>query len=247
MNWKLKNAINKDSEFLKYINRMTNSLNNESRWIIDESNRKFIFQIAANPFDEEVMQIYFSEILSLYRSGLDHLISNYALKNNLEIKNSSFPIRMDDKSLRIWRKILKWPDEHSIPVTDFLRQYQPYVNSKYYFLKDLKDFRDTDEHRVSIIPSPHAQPYFGLDIPVSFDARTNKRNDFNKWAIKIKLREEMPEGLELKKFVSVIFTVKDETRNPVLKTQLLPLLENLRVHIPELVYKFNQKFIDDAN
>lgn len=104
MNWKLNNAINKDSEFLKYINRMTNSLNNESHWIIDESNRKFIFQIAANPFDEEVMQIYFSEILSLYRSGLDHLISNYALKNNLEIKNSSFPIRMDDKSLRIWRK-----------------------------------------------------------------------------------------------------------------------------------------------
>lgn len=244
---RIERAVIKDQDFRDYATKKTTELNNESKWRIKGDFKTAILQVACDPFDHDKLSDLFNAVLGDYRSGLDHLVYDYANSRGLKANKTSFLIRDHINDIRSNVEMWEWPQNNTDDLVNFFDSVQPYKDSRYNSLKVLSQLRNTNEHRFIIVPTPIPNPKCLVHQWVSNGATIGKSMNpnmsFNKWAHKFSFDTPINEKTKFEHEILVRFEVEDSSRQNLIKVDVLSLLTDLKNIIPQIESDFRQKFL----
>lgn len=153
-----------EDEFRAYATAGMERLNETSKWVVEDGVVRF--KVGPNPFDAEILEEYFDDYLVKYRSGLDRMIYKYCEYHGQDHKVSGFPIRAKQEYLENhingWQG---WDDVHRQAIYGFISRHSPFADpSLYDSLLVLSKLRNTNDHKVAIVPVPEVE----IDKGVTF-------------------------------------------------------------------------------
>lgn len=242
---KIERAVRKDQKFRDYATQKTTELNRESLWRFKDERKIAMLQVACNPFDPDELSDLFNAVLGDYRSGLDHLIYEYAEAKGLKAGGSGFLIRDHINDIRATVERWEWPESNTDEIVNFFDSIQPYKDPKYKPLEVFSQLRNTDEHRFIVVPTPMPNPECWVHLWTSNGAAVhiarNPNIGFNKWAHKFSYDDPIHEKSIFEHRILVRFEVEDSSRSTFIKADALSLLTDLKGIIPLIASDFRQQ------